>query len=55
MGFPPDARLSDGDIVSLDFGVCSDGYYGDAALTLAVGAVSPQAEKLIRGHPGIPV
>jgi methionyl aminopeptidase len=38
----------DGDIVSLDFGVCLDGYYGDAAFTHAVGRVSPQAERLIK-------
>lgn len=47
-GFPSGRKLLDGDIVSLDFGVCLDGYYGDAAFTLAVGKVSPQAERLIR-------
>ena len=47
-GFPSGRRLLDGDIVSLDFGVCLDGYYGDAALTQAVGQVSPQAERLIQ-------
>jgi len=47
-GFPSGRRLLDGDIVSLDFGVCLDGYYGDAAFTQAVGRVSPQAERLIR-------
>ncbi len=36
-GFPSGRRLMDGDIVSLDFGVCLEGYYGDAALTQAVG------------------
>jgi methionyl aminopeptidase len=46
-GFPSGRRLLDGDIVSLDFGVCLDGYYGDAAFTQAVGRVSPQAERLI--------
>jgi methionyl aminopeptidase len=46
-GFPSARRLLDGDIVSLDFGVCLDGYYGDAAFTQAVGKVSPQAERLI--------
>jgi methionyl aminopeptidase len=40
--------LSEGDIVSLDFGICLDGYYGDAALTRAVGQVTPQAERLIQ-------
>ena len=47
-GFPSGRRLLDGDIVSLDFGVYLDGYYGDAALTLSVGQVTPQAERLIQ-------
>ncbi len=47
-GFPSGRRLKDGDIVSLDFGVCLEGYYGDAAFTQAVGQVSPLAERLIR-------
>ncbi|MCJ7833044.1 MAG: type I methionyl aminopeptidase [Deltaproteobacteria bacterium] len=47
-GFPSGRRLVDGDIVSLDFGVYLDGYYGDAALTQSVGQVTPQAERLIQ-------
>jgi methionyl aminopeptidase len=47
-GFPSGRKVASGDIVSIDFGVCCEGYYGDAALTVAVGAVSPGAEKLIR-------
>jgi methionyl aminopeptidase len=47
-GFPSERRLAEGDIVSLDFGVYRDGYFSDAALTLAVGAVSPEASALIR-------
>jgi methionyl aminopeptidase len=46
-GFPSGRKLLDGDIVSLDFGVCLEGYYGDAAFTQAVGKVSPQAKRLI--------
>lgn len=46
-GFPSGRRLKEGDIVSLDFGVCLDGYYGDAALTQSVGKVSSQADQLI--------
>jgi methionyl aminopeptidase len=46
-GIPGPRRLKDGDLVSLDFGVRYDGYYGDAALTLAVGEVAPQALKLL--------
>ena len=47
-GFPSGRRLVDGDIVSLDFGVYLDGYYGDAALTQSVGQVTPEAERLIQ-------
>jgi methionyl aminopeptidase len=46
-GIPGPRRLTKGDLVSLDFGVRYDGYYGDAALTLPVGEVSPQAQKLL--------
>jgi methionyl aminopeptidase len=41
-------RLKEGDVISLDFGVELDGYYGDAALTVPVGKISPEAEKLLR-------
>jgi len=34
-------------ILSLDFGVVYDGFYGDAAITVPVGAVSDAAQKLI--------
>jgi methionyl aminopeptidase len=46
----PSARkvLRDGDIVGLDFGVVLDGYYGDSAVTVPVGKVSPEAKTLMR-------
>ena len=45
----PGAReLRDGDVIGIDVGVEKDGYFGDAARTFAVGAVSPQAETLLR-------
>jgi methionyl aminopeptidase len=47
-GIPGPRRLKAGDLVSLDFGVRYDGFYGDAALTVAVGEVSPQAELLLK-------
>ncbi len=47
-GIPGKRELKRGDIVSLDIGVLLDGYYGDAALTVGVGPVSPEAQKLIR-------
>lgn len=46
-GIPSDRRLEEGDIVGLDLGVCLDGYYSDAAVTVPVGEVSPQARQLI--------
>lgn len=47
-GIPGKRRLKKGDIVSIDMGVFLDGYCSDAALTVPVGEVSPEAEKLIR-------
>jgi methionyl aminopeptidase len=46
-GIPGPRRLKAGDLVSLDFGVNYQGYYGDAALTVAVGEVSPRARLLM--------
>ena len=46
-GIPSSRVLQEGDIISLDFGVIYDGYYGDAAVTHPVGEVSPTARKLI--------
>lgn len=39
--------LRSGDILSVDFGVLYDGYYGDAAITVPVGRVSDEAKRLI--------
>jgi len=48
-GIPSSARkVRDGDILSMDFGVELNGYYADAALTVGVGKISPQREKLLR-------
>ncbi|MGQ9921272.1 MAG: type I methionyl aminopeptidase [Desulfobacca sp.] len=46
-GIPSHRRLQAGDVVSIDFGVRYDGYFGDAALTVAVGEVSDTAKRLI--------
>jgi methionyl aminopeptidase len=40
--------LRSGDIISIDVGTIVDGFYGDAAITLPVGEVSPEAERLIK-------
>ena len=47
-GIPSTRRvLREGDIVGLDFGVCREGYFGDAAMTVAVGRVAPDASRLM--------
>ena len=45
-GIPGARRLKDGDIVSFDVGAIYDGFHGDAAVTLGVGAISAEAEAL---------
>ena len=48
-GIPSERRvLQDGDIVGLDFGVRYEGFYGDAAMTVAVGCIDEQSERLMR-------
>jgi methionyl aminopeptidase len=42
-----DERIIEGDIVSVDCGVLFDGFYGDAAVTFAVGAFEPETQRLI--------
>ncbi len=46
-GIPGPRKIKKGDIVSLDIGVLIDGYYGDAAITVGVGKISAQAQKLL--------
>lgn len=46
-GFPSDRVLVEGDIVSIDFGVAYQGFYGDSARTVAVGAIDHSARKLL--------
>ncbi len=41
-------RIREGDIVSIDFGVELEGYYGDAAVTVPAGKVAPEVENLLR-------
>jgi len=45
-GMPSKRVLKEGDILGMDFGVIVDGFYGDAAVTVAVGQVSEAAERL---------
>ena len=46
-GIPTDYKLQEGDIIGYDIGTELDGYFGDAAITMAVGDVSQDDEKLI--------
>ena len=47
-GIPSTKRiLKNGDIVGLDFGVIYDGYYGDSAMTVPVGHITPEIERLL--------
>ena len=46
-GIPNKKKLTEGDIISIDIGVCLDGYHGDAARTFGVGVISDEAQNLI--------
>jgi methionyl aminopeptidase len=47
-GIPSEAPLVAGDILSIDMGAKLDGFFGDSAVTVAVGDVSPAALKLLQ-------
>lgn len=47
-GIPSNRPLVAGDIVSIDMGAKLDGFFGDCAVTVPVGTVSPQATELLR-------
>ncbi len=51
-GIPGKRVLHEGDIVSLDFGAIFMGFHGDAAVTVGVGNVSPEAERLMETTEG---
>lgn len=46
-GIPGARVLVEGDLVSMDFACSVDGYFADAAVTVPVGVVSPEARRLI--------
>jgi methionyl aminopeptidase len=47
-GIPsPKKVLQEGDIVGLDFGVVVEGFYGDSAMTVPVGAISAETQRLL--------
>lgn len=47
-GIPGNYKLKDGDIISLDLGIELNGFFSDQAITLSIGDVSSDAEKLMR-------
>ena len=46
-GIPGDREIADGDVVSIDLGCVYKGFVADAAVTVGVGNVSPEAGRLI--------
>lgn len=46
-GIPSQVKLEEGDIISLDVGVLKNNYYGDAAITVAVGKISDEKKMLL--------
>jgi methionyl aminopeptidase len=47
-GIPSARELVTGDIVSIDIGVLLDGFYGDAAITVALGPIDDRVAELLR-------
>ena len=48
-GVPSAKRvLKNGDILKIDMGVQLDGYYGDSAITVPVGEISPETRRLLK-------
>lgn len=46
-GIPGPRELKEGDIIGLDFGVIAGGFHGDSAVTVPVGRISAEAERLL--------
>lgn len=46
-GIPGKRKLQDGDVVGIDCGAVLDGYYGDAARTVAVGQIDTEMSRLL--------
>lgn len=47
-GIPGDRQLVEGDLVSIDCGTVYQGFVGDMAVTVGVGQINPQSERLIK-------
>lgn len=46
-GIPGNRQLKEGEIITIDIGVLKNNYYGDAALSVPVGTISPEKKKLL--------
>ena len=46
-GIPGDRIINDGDVVSVDCGAIVDGWHGDAAFSVGIGAIDPEDQKLM--------
>lgn len=47
-GIPSKRKLKEGDIIGLDLGAIVGGFYGDSAVTVAVGRIPAETEKLVQ-------
>ena len=47
-GMPSSRKLVEGEIISIDCGASKDGYFGDSAVTLPVGRISEEKQRLLR-------
>jgi len=47
-GIPGNKILSDGEIISVDIGVVKNKYFGDGAITVAVGEISNEKKRLLQ-------
>lgn len=45
---PSDRKLKEGDIISLDLGILFKGFHTDMAVTLPVGKIDPEVQRLVR-------
>jgi methionyl aminopeptidase len=51
-GIPGDRIMNEGDIASIDFGVIYNDFQGDSAITVPVGNITPETEKLLEATEG---
>src|SRR5713101_9449868 len=47
-GIPGNRKVAAGDLVSLDLGLVLDGFWADVGITVGVGKITPEAEKLLK-------